>query len=235
MRQPDQRGERLAGWRARMLLQHRRRRVGDGRDLQDLQRGDGGEDDDDRGDGDADRAGDGAARRGGAFGGDVRLSSTASGASPMLIPARPSSRSRLSAPSTASTTWRTTRARIRPAKKNRPAPSRRGRKAKTSLVRLVTGVSTADEAERLQRGDQPDQPDQPIGEAAELGADRFAAGLRMALEHRHPVDALRDRPLHAPWRRNGSRPGSGSRTGRAVPTGTIDRASKRPGFGPVHV
>ena len=72
------------------------------------------------------------------------LSSTATGASPMLKPARPTSRSRLSAPSAASMTWRTIRARISPAKKNKPAPSRRGRKANTSLVSAVTGVSTPD-------------------------------------------------------------------------------------------
>ena len=106
------------------------------------------------------------------------VSSTASGGSPMLIPARPSSRSRLSAPSAASMTWRTIRARISPAKKNRPAPSSRGRKAKTSLVSAGDRGQHARQAERLERGDQPDQPHQPVGQAAELGPDRFAAGLR---------------------------------------------------------
>ena len=76
--------------------------------------------------------------------------------------------SRLSAPKTASMMWRTIRARIRPAKKNRPAPSSRGRKAKTSLVRGGDRGQHARQAERLQRGDQTDQPDEPVSEPAEL-------------------------------------------------------------------
>ena len=98
----------------------------------------------DRRHGDADRAGDRAARRGDAFAAATPVSSTATGGFAELSPARPTSRSRLSAPSAASMTWRTIRARISPAKKNSPAPSRRGRKANTSLVMLVTGVSTPD-------------------------------------------------------------------------------------------
>ena len=72
---------------------------------------------------------------GGTASGEVR---TVPSLEPM--PMRASNPSTFAAISTVSTSWRTMRATIRPTKKIRPAPIRRGRKAKISVTNSLIGA-----------------------------------------------------------------------------------------------
>ena len=150
--------------------------------------------------GDADRAGDRVAGGSGALRGSAAFRRRPAGLSPMLMPARPSSRSRLSAPSAASMTWRTMRARIRPGEEEEAGAEQPRQEGEDLVGQRGDRGQHSRQAERLERGDQPDQPDEPVSEAAELVADRVAAGLRVALQDRHPVDQPWRPPTAPPWR-----------------------------------
>ena len=94
------------------------------------------------------------------------------------MPMRASRPSTLAAISIVSTSCRTIRATIRPTKKIRPAPIRRGRKAKISVTSSLIGREDLADAEELQRGHDADQPDDQLGDGAELMADGFLGRCR---------------------------------------------------------